>query len=130
MIPVDQTIVCKNEGDCMRAAAASLFELRIEQVPHFILFKDWFPVFYNYLRGLGYTYNGCRDGKLPILATHKGVAYASVKSRTYDDGTTHAVLIDQSGLVVHDPNPNKKFQGINVKETGELLYTFLIEPLD
>lgn len=40
MKPVYQTIIDKEIGDCQRAAAASLFELKIEQVPHFILFNE------------------------------------------------------------------------------------------
>ena len=40
MKPIFQTITHDNRGDCHRAAVASIFDLEIEQVPHFRLFDD------------------------------------------------------------------------------------------
>lgn len=40
MHKVYQTIVDKGRGDCMRAAIASMFELDILQVPHFLMFGN------------------------------------------------------------------------------------------
>lgn len=118
----------------MRAVIASLFELEIEQVPHFILYEgDWFKVYWGYLRAIGYDYCGF---SFPPPATHsialdktptvKGAIRATVKSRTFD-GSTHAVLINRKGTVIHDPNPKENFLGVNVVESGELTHWEIIK---
>jgi len=59
MTPVFQTISDPKIGDCMRAATASIFNLKIEQVPHFMMFdgRQWFTVFWYFLLALGYEYH-------------------------------------------------------------------------
>jgi hypothetical protein len=144
MKPIFQTIVDKGAGDCERAAIASLFELDITQVPHFLLFDkmDNFLVSYNenelgrvcgssimwsFLRSLGWEFNGCGypHNELELKDSVDGFFFASVKSRTYE-GQTHAVVIDINGMVIHDPNPNKKWLGVNIKETGDILNWYLL----
>ena len=60
MKPVDQTIVDRYHGDCMRAVIASLLELRIEAVPHLMYLPDdkWFQVMCNFFWALGYNFFG------------------------------------------------------------------------
>ena len=127
MIPVYQTIVDEKRGDCMRATIASLFDLRLEQVPDFTLFDDvlYWRVFHYFVFALGYD-NECngypdQEGSIPLCEcpTVDGAIYASVQSRTFKS-CWHAVLIDSNGVVLHDPNPNKAFLGVNVVETKEL----------
>lgn len=129
MKPVDQTIVCKDRGDCMRATIASLFDLEIEQVPHFILFgANYFDLVWSFFRFLGYDYMGCgyiHTGPPKEEDSVNGYFYGVVNSKTFPD-VTHAVVIDINGIVVHDPNPNKRWQDINVLESGELKYWYLI----
>ena len=48
-----------------------------------------------------------------------GFFEAAVPSRTFE-GKSHAVTINIKGMVVHDPNPNKLWLGVNVVESGEL----------
>lgn len=58
MKEVYQTIVDKNNGNCLQAATASLFELPLESVPHFISFgDDWFKMYYEFLWSLGYEHS-------------------------------------------------------------------------
>ncbi len=128
MKPVDQTIVDPERGDCTRAVIASLFELDITQVPHVQLFGPlWFDVLYYFLMAIGYQYNGTgHPSKYPMQGNSiNGYCYGVVKSRTYP-GKFHAVVVDETGVVAHDPNPNKAWQGINVLETGDLMYYYLI----
>jgi len=161
MKSVDQTIVLKDDGDCMRACIASLFELSIEQVPHFLRFDcnickrdvilnkqlagnkselgtiNSFSMLWNFLRSLGWDYNGCgypsykneSSGVVPNQLNFEdsvdGYFYASVPSRTFEN-KTHSVIINQIGVVVHDPNPNKKWQGINILESKDLQYWYLL----
>lgn len=135
MKPVFQTIVDKRRGDCMRATVASLLELEIEQVPHFILFDKYFDIFWAFIRSLGYDYNGCGYlnsessvvPKMPKLEDSiDGYFYAVVPSKTFSD-ITHAVVMDMTGMVVHDPNPNGLWQGINIIESKDLKYWYLLE---
>lgn len=144
MKPVAQSIVDKGRGDCMRAVVASLFELELDQVPHFILYgDDYFDHFWKWLWIIGYDYNGCgyphcrqdvsdkyNIPNKPLMEDSvNGYFYGCVPSRTFPD-VTHAVVIDTNGVVVHDPNPNKLWEGINVIESGELKYWFLLNKLD
>lgn len=131
MIPVDQTVVQKKRGNCMQAVVASLFDLELEQVPHFRLYdispdrvkKSWFNVFIYFFRSMGYGYEGYsrawKKRKLEEKHSIEGYFYAAVESRTFKN-VKHAVVIDLDGKVVHDPNPNRAWQDINVVETGEL----------
>ena len=119
MIQIDQTTVDGNDGDCMRAVAASLLDLKVEQVPNFILFEQdrWWSVFYYFMYSMGWEYTGFNSNKRRFFLKKEdsidGLFYASVPSATFP-GKTHAVIIDLKGVVVHDPNPNKKWLGKKV----------------
>lgn len=134
MIPVNQTIVDKGRGDCFRAASASLLDLEIIQVPHFILFgtPGWQPVFLSFFRCLGWRYYGVvnfsetESNDIPDENTINGFTMASVPSRNFVD-VSHSVVIDTSGLVVHDPHPGKSYQGENVIDSGVVDYWYLFE---
>ncbi|MCK5603391.1 hypothetical protein KAR91_16015 [Candidatus Pacearchaeota archaeon] len=132
MKTIDQTILCKDKGDCQRAVVATLFDLEIEQVPHFRLFSDdtWFNVYWYFLYALGWEYMGYHTpnrSKLELEDSVNGFFEATVESKTFTD-RTHSVIIDIIGTVVHDPNPNKKWLGINVLESGELKGWYVITP--
>lgn len=136
MILVDQQIVDSGRGDCQRAAVASILELEIEQVPHFRLFGDstWWHVYYYFMLACGWEYMGQHfpnRSKLESVDSVNGLFQACVPSRTYppEMGITHAVLIDINGVVVHDPHPNKLYQGENVLESGALKYWYVFKPV-
>ena len=132
MKPVFQTMTHDNRGDCHRAAVASIFDLEIEQVPHFRLFDDdtWGDVFYFFLWSIGYELMGTAylttEDRPHCYADINGYYLATVPSKTFPD-KTHAVIINRQGMVAHDPNPNKKWLGVNVVESGELLHWSMIE---
>ena len=144
MIKVYQTIVDRGHGNCMQAAIASLLELPLEEVPHFLEHGcDWFEVFYNYLKEHGYNYKGMLHnynqyriinkrknvptakvrGNMGRVKKYEGVNgyfFASVYSPKYYDpndspSTTHAVIVDRNFNIVHDVNPTNK----NLKEYPE-----------
>jgi hypothetical protein len=141
MKPVMQSIVCEGEGDCMRAVIASLFDFDLDMVPHFIKYQSphqYFQIFWDWLHSIGWDYNGCGYPHSSLKAISCGVPntpkpedsvngyfYGCVPSRTFD-GITHAIVIDTQGLVVHDPNPNKLWEGVNVIQSGDLKYWFLL----
>lgn len=141
MTPVDQTIVDKGRGDCQRASVATLLDLELEQVPNFRLFPDdrWYHVYNGFLWGCGYEWTGTGypdDIKnVATLPNVGGYVIAAVPSKEFNGEVSdtglplvHAVVMDMAGLVVHDPQPNKAYQGVNIIETGDLLHWDLIEP--
>ena len=131
MNPVDQTIVSKEDGDCTRACVASILDLTIEQVPHFLRFKaTWFNHISGFFWTMGYKFEGTaylyKDGKskkhchsLWKTPSIKGYFIATVPSKTFDN-IGHSVIINKKGIVVHDPNPNKKWQNVNVRKSKDL----------
>ena len=127
-----QTITHDNRGDCHRAAVASIFDLEIEQVPHFRLFDDdtWGDVFYFFLWSIGYEFMGTAYLTNADRPKHykdiNGYYLATVPSKTFPD-KTHAVIINAGGRVVHDPNPNNKWLNFNVVNSGDLLHWSIIE---
>ena len=129
MKPVNQTLVDEEFGDCTRACLASILDLNIDAVPNFIRFKGkWMRIFWAYIKALGYEFHGTGWPKmenstnghiLEECPNIDGYVIASVPSKSFEGGG-HSVVMDINGLVVHDPNPNKAWEGINVLETGDL----------
>lgn len=119
MKKVYQTIVDKGNGNCMQAVVASLFELELNEVPHFLNFGDsWWKEFDHFFRtkGLDPCYihrNKNHDTTESMINIAKfdgginGYFYGAVKSQTFE-GVIHAVIIDSDLNIVHDPNPNQK----------------------
>lgn len=109
-------------GDCLRAAVASMFELDIIQVPHFLMFGDkWYSAFHSFIWFLGYELSHYEtDERFSRKNLINGCIMTSVKSKTYKKGT-HCVLVNSVGRVVHDPNPNKKYKNINIIKSGDLV---------
>lgn len=104
MIPVDQTQFAGQGvgGDCVRASVASILELPIEQVPHFLeiapepsqwgfAFEDWMNE-----RGLAVW---LKHGHTPF----EGYYLASGPSPR---GVSHMVVY-LNGDLAHDPHPSR-----------------------
>ena len=129
MIPVNQTIISVEDGDCTRACLASILDLPIDAVPNFMRFgAGWFKIFWALLRALDYEYYGTGWVNCHILSKSpniNGYVIASVPSKTFRD-TGHSVVMNLKGLVVHDPNPNKLWEKINVVKSGELQHWMMI----
>ena len=133
MIPINQTEVSSGKGNCMQSAIASLFEVPLENIPNFIEYKEnWISVFFNIFKYYGYGYPtpvDIRDLELEnlkeILQYDGGINghfYAVVKSQTFKN-TTHAVIMDLNGNIVHDPNPNKKALKLTYKDVFHIYTT-------
>lgn len=130
MIPIYQTIVEPGKGNCMQAALASLFELDLDQVPHILKYPGGYRrsmVFNHFCKGLGYKRQrpvwAHKFNELIKFEGVRGVFLATVSSRTFEDAT-HAVLIDHSGLVIHDPNPNQKWAWEDLTKPAIASYEF------
>jgi hypothetical protein len=112
-------------GDCLRACVASLFEVEYERVPAFeTLGDEWTSPFLNFVeRELGFDFYGhAAAGTVgPEYAIGGALLGSGVSPR--DPSVNHAVLVDLSGRIVHDPHPS----GTGV--SGEISL-FLFRPAD
>ena len=117
MIKVYQTIVGKKRGNCMQATVASLLELPLDDVPHFLLKKNLGTFgMHKFFWKLGFEPCYINRGKFDTEFMRKiavfdggvnGYFYGVVKSQTFEN-VWHAVIVDENLNIVHDPNPNQK----------------------
>ncbi len=92
-----------DQGDCMQAALASVFEVALEDAPDFtgeINNGRWYVHFDEWLAGRNLELVVMTAGAPPVLAHY----LQCVKSVTLPDGDGH-VVVALNGEVVHDPNP-------------------------
>ena len=116
MTPVDQEFMNQPEigqhGDCQRAVIASLLDLPIGEVPHFLQDADGAPWPYwksiqEFCRSRGYAY-------LTVPAT-SGLSFYGDDGDVYHEisgpsprgvGVFHAV-VGRNGEIVFDPHPSR-----------------------
>lgn len=105
MKPVNQSILHDPEngkiGNCFQACVASIFELPIEEVPHFVKIWDsrWWLLFSEWLDDYGIE---------PVEIT--GDRYIPpghyIASGPTNRGTLHCCIYHE-GMLAHDPHPSK-----------------------
>ena len=120
MTPVDQSIMHDPEngkiGDCFRACVASLLDLPLEKVPHFMENKNkrWFDDFTKWLSILDMSAvfidsETIRDHikEVVVVLGDQAIVIAGGKS---PKGVAHSVLwtFHEGGRMVHDPHPSRK----------------------
>lgn len=122
MIPVRQLVVGDGKdgrpvGDCTRACIASIFELRAEDVPHFVANESrWFRDLLEWLRPMSLTVEHASHAPTdspPYWPA--GWWIATVLSENFE-GATHAVVMrgtfsggDENWMrVAHDPSPHPR----------------------
>lgn len=105
MEPVYQTIIDKENGNCMAACIASLLELPLEAVPNFSEREDWFNYVDEFLEQFDLEWLQLKYSRSTELLL-RGYYILSGDSPNFD-GVDH-VVIGHNGEVVHDPNPDGK----------------------
>lgn len=131
-------------GDCVAACVASIFELSLDEVPHFVeimyqrqarhdVEKEWEQSWWGLLNrwawdfGIGvnrltYSQNNERISSKVPLHYHPGYWIGSVESRdpalAEMANTFHAIVM-QGYDVVHDPNPDSRVKKIPYRFCGE-----------
>jgi len=64
MNKVYQEIIDKDNGDSMRASIATMFNLKLHAVPHFLEYGDkWWKILFDFLFENGYKYRGLLHNK-------------------------------------------------------------------
>ena len=121
MTPVDQEFLHTEatQGDCLRAATASLLGVPLESVPHFVADNpgegsDWYFAWEDWLREQGWLlvlFPGDRSFECNYLAAGK------------TERGTHHIVVMNDGEMVHDPHPSRAGL-LSVSET------YLLSPVD
>lgn len=101
-----QRVVSRGIGDCFAACMATLLELPIEVMPND--HSDYRPfIWAKFLEQFGITLEyQFADG--PIWQDHPWIA--SVPSKNYGPGTTHAIILHNGGEVLFDPSTKKRYK--------------------
>lgn len=152
MKPIDQRYYrgqMRPMGDCVAACVASIFEMSLDEVPHFVeimyqraarhdLSKEWQFTQQGLMNawawsfgvGVGYTYYRTRTGKRIYRKTplcyHGGYWIAAVMSRDAavrkaSPEASHAVVM-LGYEVAHDPNPDSRAVQRPYRYVGELWF--------
>jgi hypothetical protein len=107
MKPVDQTKF-GNEGNCLAACLASVFECRIEECPDFDALykagKDWWGAMREFCLPSGYSVIHVGVGWMPRPPA--GYHLMGGKSPRPDVTHGHLVVV-RNGVIVHDPHPSR-----------------------
>ena len=108
MTPVHQTkfgnAAGEAAGNCLQAALASLFDLPLDSVPHFVAYSDaqWWAEFNAWL--------GSRFGLFIVSITREQVPYLDQRGYYIQYGNSPRgfphVVIAKDGEMVHDPHPD------------------------
>ncbi|AYD81595.1 hypothetical protein HYP71_gp101 [Arthrobacter phage KBurrousTX] len=114
MIPVDQDILHTEEtvGNCWQACVASLLDLPLDQVPHFILHEDWWEATKAFVavHKPGWTMEHY-DVTFPVYVPHdhEGAPQHVIGSGQSPRGDfLHAAIVSAvTGELVHDPHPSR-----------------------
>ena len=127
MIPIDQKILHDPEkeliGDCMKACVASVFEIPMNQIPHFASFNNRGCAF-EYVKFLGqhgygiYAVHPDKDGEHPKIFPGECEYYFVIGPSPRFKGATHQ-CIGHKGKIIHDPHPDKT--GLNEIKYFEIL---------
>jgi len=126
MIPIDQTILHDPDngqyGDCQRACVASLLEIPIEEVPHFLetgIDADFNKKYGEFLESRNLfqlIINANSSYIFPVKCYH--FIYGLTER-----GTLHGV-IGLNGKMVHDPHPSRS--GLLESDKDNWVFAFLV----
>jgi hypothetical protein len=116
MTPQKQTIFTDEKnginGNCFTACIASLFDLPIDQVPHFSSHgENWFKVFYDFLKTTDFEINGTwHIPTNPKWKSFKGIDGYVIVGGKFPRGTKngHSVIY-KDGEPFFDPHPDNNF---------------------
>ena len=133
MKPVDQTLFGTENGNCFQACVASLLEVPIDSLPHFVMMRgeigntgersaDWFDHFDHWMKSRGLYSVECSLKHESIMACVSEDSFCILTGKS-NRGCNHAVVgctgspVSVEGfLLIHDPHPSREFFGGNVPD--------------
>lgn len=114
MKPVDQ-VVFEERGDCMSACIASILELPLDDVPHFVKHDDWIERRDNWLRQRGLC---AIHGTFHVGTEWRPAALHILYGKSPRWDGLHCVVA-RGHEILHDPHPSRA--GIETQEGFDLL---------
>lgn len=124
MTPIFQRVSDPKLGDCMRATVASILDVPMEAIPNFSCAPD--GLFHHLFEQTMFAYgwklegNAIHDGVIEWKdGSINGYYLCSVPSKNFEC-CQHSVIIDDKGVVVHDPAPNQDYLGVELFKTSRL----------
>lgn len=133
MKPVDQIFTSKPEinqyGDCQRAVIASLLELPIDEVPHFLQEAngdagDYWLGIQSFLGKKGFAYLTADIGAIHHFYGNDGEIYHEISGPSpRGNGLYHAV-VGCNGKIAFDPHPSR--EGL-AGEQSEWRHAYLVK---
>lgn len=116
MKPVDQEYIHDpvngSYGDCQRAVIASLLELPISEVPHFLVESkgdtdEYWDLLQAFLGKRGYVWMTLQPGQTAMAyGEHNSIYHEIAGPSPRGNGITHAV-VGLQGQVFFDPHPSR-----------------------
>ena len=118
MKPIYQTIFGGEEGNCTQAAIASILEIPLEDVPHFILYDkdEWWRKYEEWAAKFGLQPVGIRDLGDWIPRGWHLIIGGSPR------GDFEHCVVGYAGRPVHDPYPDG-----NCELTNVTAYEFFVQ---
>lgn len=97
-------------GDCYRAALASLLDMPLADVPHFVKYPEdqRRDVYREFLRPLGLIPVNIPGAEFWSVIVNTGIdCLHLILGAAKDDGCPHT-CVGRNGVIVHDPGPDQK----------------------
>lgn len=108
MHEVTQTILAGDKralGNCLQACVASIYELPMEAVPHFVQFDDWRAALNLWVKGKGGYLLMVWSDRLPNPAPVQERPLLAFGESPRGD-FSHSVVWS-NGILAHDPHPSR-----------------------
>lgn len=116
MKPVDQEFIHNPDigqyGDCQRATLASLLELPISEVPHFLrdangIADDFWCSIQKFCNSKGYAYMELPMGVRPNFWGDGPDIYHEISGPSPRGGNIFHSVVGKNGEIVFDPHPSR-----------------------
>jgi len=107
MEKVFQTDLSPKTGNCHQACLASLLDMKLDDVPHFMVMENFHRKETEWLIKKGFVYVGAYiPDFFPNDYEFEGIEGYFIAGGPTDRGTQHSVIVDKKLNLIHDPNPN------------------------
>ncbi len=107
MKPVYQTITAPGHGNCVQACIASIFELRLDQVPNFVEAVDWAWALIQFCEHLGvHPVFIDRTKSDPGKNVGRPGGWWSIVTGQSPRGDYLHAVVAFNGEIMHDPHPD------------------------
>lgn len=101
-------------GNCLQAAVASVLDLELDDVPHFVAVPgengEWWRAMRRWAQDQGFDF--AYIDSLDDVTAWGSIRHAIASGESPRGPWKHVVVVDVAGAVVHDPHPEGKGAGL------------------